>query len=107
MKLIFSGVLIATLTATSANAYDTGAMTCDDVGQYAADVMASREKGQTKVEALAVLASQTQWTGDIEKKNLEAIVKMIHGKLGDQLFDANAAHAVIKRDCDIGQRRQN
>lgn len=90
----------------SANAYDTGAMTCDDIGQYAAGVMTDRGKGQNQDQALAAVASQTQWPGELEKSNLQAIVKMIHGRLGDQLYDDKAAYAVIKRDCDIGQRRR-
>jgi hypothetical protein len=101
--------LLALLAVASsfALAYDTGAMTCDDIGQYAAGVMSEREKGQSKDVALAAVASQTHWPGAVEKTNLEAIVKMIHGRFGDQLFDAKAAYAVIKRDCDIGQRGRN
>jgi hypothetical protein len=90
----------------SAYAYDTGAMSCDDVGTYAASVMTERGKGQSKDDALAAVASQTQWSGELEKSNLTAVVKMIHGRIGDQLYDAQAAYAVIKRDCDIGQRRR-
>ena len=92
--------------ADAANAYDTGAMTCDDVGQYAAAVMTSRGNGQSKDDALAAVTSQTQWPGEVEKGNLESVVKMIHGRLGDQLFDAKAAHGVITRDCEISKRRQ-
>ena len=92
--------------ANAANAYDTGAMTCDDVGQYAAQAMTNRGKGQSKDDALAAVATQTQWPGDVEKRNLEAVVKMIHGRFGDQLFDAQAAYGVINRDCEISKRRQ-
>ena len=90
----------------SALAYDTGSMTCEEIGQYAAAVMSSREKGETKDEAIAAVAGQPQWPGEVEKSNLDAIVKMIHGRVGDQLADAKAAYSVIKRDCDIGQRRR-
>ncbi len=90
----------------SALAYDTGSMTCEEIGQYAAAVMSSREKGETKDEAIAAVTGQPQWPGEVEKSNLDAIVKMIHGRVGDQLADAKAAYSVIKRDCDIGQRRR-
>jgi hypothetical protein len=99
-------VLFTALIVHNAFAYDTGAMNCDDIGQYAAKAMSSREKGQTKDEAIAAVASQTEWPGELEKSNLEAIVKMIHGRVGDQLADDKAAYSVMKRDCDIGQRRR-
>lgn len=87
-------------------AYDTGVMSCDEIGKYAAGVMTERGKGQTKADALAAVASQAEWPGEVEKRNLEDIVNIIHGKTGDQLYDAKAAYMVIKRDCDIGQRRR-
>jgi hypothetical protein len=105
MRNSFLFALIVGFSASVSYAYDTGAMTCEDIGQYAANAMSSREKGQSKDDALAAVASQTDWPGEVEKHNLVAIVKMIHGRLGDQLFDAKAAYAVIKRDCEIGQRR--
>ncbi len=100
-------VLLVGFFAPFAYAYDTGAMTCEDIGQYAANAMSSREKGQTKDDAIAAVATQTDWQGELEKSNLVAIVKMIHGRVGDQLADAKAAYSVMKRDCDIGQRRRN
>ncbi len=106
MKRTIVLAVIACWFSQSALAYDTGAMSCDDVGTYAAGVMTERGKGQSKDDALSAVATQTQWPGDLEKSNLTAIVKMIHGRVGDQLYDAQAAYAVIKRDCDIGQRRQ-
>ena len=39
MKHTYLFVMLAGFLAGAANAYDTGAMTCDDVGQYAAAVM--------------------------------------------------------------------
>ncbi len=107
MRNSFLFVLLAGLFSPFAHAYDTGAMTCEEVGQYAANAMSSREKGQTKDDAIAAVASQTDWPGELEKSNLVAIVKMIHGRVGDQLADSKAAYSVIKRDCDIGQRRRN
>lgn len=99
-------VAISICLSQAAFAYDTGAMSCEEIGQYAAVVMAERGKGQSKADALATVGSQTQWPGAIEKSNLNAVVDLIHGKTGDQLYDEKAAYAVIKRDCDIGQRRR-
>ena len=107
MRNSFLGILLAGFFASIAHAYDTGAMTCEDIGQYAANAMSSREKGQSKDDALAAVSSQGEWPGELEKSNLIAIVKMIHGRVGDQLADSKAAYSVIKRDCDIGQRRRN
>ncbi len=106
MKRQFFAALFMCCVSQVGFAYDTGTMSCDEIGQYAAGVMTERGKGQSKIDALAAVASQTQWPGDLEKSNLEAVVKLIHGKTGDQLFDSKAAHMVIKRDCDIGQRRR-
>jgi hypothetical protein len=100
-------VLLMEAAAQTALAYDTGAMNCEDIGQYAGSVFVNREKGQAKDDALAAVASQTEWPGELEKSNLDAIVKILHGRVGDQLADAKAAYSVIKRDCDLGQRRRN
>jgi hypothetical protein len=106
MRNLFVFVFLATLASHSALAYDTGAMTCEEIGQYAAGAMSRREQGETKDQAIAAVASQQEWPGEVEKSNLDAIVKMIHGRVGDQLADAKAAYSVMKRDCDIGQRRR-
>jgi hypothetical protein len=106
MKNQYVFILLAALCGQPAFAYDTGSMTCEEIGQYAAGVMSSREAGQTKDDALAAVATQQQWPGEVEKSNLDAIVKIIHGRVGDQLADSKAAYSVIKRDCDIGQRRR-
>ena len=100
-------VLLMVAAVQTALAYDTGVMTCEEIGQYAASAFADREKGQSKDDALKAVANQTGWPGELEKSNLDAIVKMLHGRVGDQLADAKAAYSVIKRDCDIGQRRRN
>lgn len=107
MRNAFLLVCLMGIGVRAALAYDTGAMTCEDIGQYAASAFVNREKGQSKDDALKAVASQTEWPGDLEKSNLDAIVKMLHGRVGDQLADSKAAYSVIKRDCDLGQRRRN
>jgi hypothetical protein len=86
-------------------AYETGAMTCEDIGKYAGSLMSEREKGQKKEAAVAAIDTQ-EWQGEIERSNMAAIVDLIHGRVGNQLADAQAAYAIIKRDCDISKARQ-
>ncbi len=105
MKNICSTILLLMLAGQTAMAYETGAMTCEDIGKFAATLMSEREKGQQKAAALETVNNQ-QWQGDIEKGNMTAIVDLIHGRVGDQLADAQAAYLIIKRDCDIGKARQ-
>ncbi len=105
MKNTCSTILLLTFVGQTALAYETGAMTCEDVGKFAATLMSDREKGQNKEAALETVNKQ-QWQGDIEKNNMTSIVDLIHGRVGDQLADAQAAYSIIKRDCDIGKARQ-
>ena len=105
MKNTYPIILLLMLAGQSALAYETGAMTCDDIGKFAATLMSDREKGQKKEAALET-ATKQEWQGDIEKSNMTAIVDLIHGRVGDQLADAQAAYSIIKRDCDISKARQ-
>lgn len=105
MKNLYLMPGLLALCIQSAMAYDTGAMTCEDIGQFASTLMTEREKGQKKDAALETV-SQQEWQGDIEKNNMIAIVDLIHGHVGDQLADAQAAYSIIKRDCDISKARE-
>jgi hypothetical protein len=105
MKNTYGTILLLTFAGQSAMAYETGAMTCEDIGKFAATLMSNRENGQKKESALETVKKQ-EWQGDIEKSNMFAIVDLIYGRVGDQLADAQAAYAIIKRDCDIGKSRQ-
>jgi hypothetical protein len=105
MKSFFSTILLTLLFAQPVFAYETGTMTCEDIGKYAETLMSEREKGQKKEVAMASIDSQ-EWQGEIERSNMAAIVDLIHGKVGNQLADAQAAYAVIKRDCDVSKARQ-
>lgn len=105
MKNVYSIVLAVFFAAQPVMAYDTGAMTCDDIGKFAATLMSDREKGQKKEEALETVNHQ-EWTGDVEKGNMIVIVNLIHGRVGNQLADAKAAYGIIRRDCEFGQPRQ-
>jgi hypothetical protein len=103
MKTIFSVIFL--LMAQSAKAYETGAMTCEDIGKFAAALMADREKGQKKEAALETV-NQQEWQGEVEKSNMIAVVGLIHGHVGDQLADAKAAYSVIRRDCEVSKAKQ-
>lgn len=105
MKNLYLTIWLFALTSQSAMAYDTGDMTCEDIGKFASTLMSDREKGQKKDAALETVNLQ-EWQGDIEKNNMIAIVDLIHGRVGDQLADARAAYSIIKRDCDISKARQ-
>ena len=96
------GMLLAwTLPAV---AYDTGSMTCHDIGQFAAATMQARDQGKTKEESLAIVDAQ-DFPYPVEKSNLTSVVKLIYGRMGDQLAGPQAAYNVVKRDCDIGSAR--
>jgi hypothetical protein len=105
MKTILSPILLSLLFARPVFAYETGAMSCEDIGKYAGALMSERDKGQTKDAAVAAIDTQ-DWQGDIERSNMAAIVDLIHGRVGNQLADAQAAYAIIKRDCDFSKARQ-
>ena len=99
-QLVSAVVMLLGWTLPSA-AYDTGSMTCHDIGQFASATMQAREQGKTKEESLAVVAGQ-DFKYPVEKSNLTSVVKLIYGRVGDQLAGPQAAYNVVKRDCDIG-----
>jgi len=50
LRIVLLGML-----PMAASAYETGAMSCDDIGQYAASVVEGKENGKTLAEAYAVI----------------------------------------------------
>ncbi|MDQ3259918.1 MAG: hypothetical protein M3Q00_03880 [Pseudomonadota bacterium] len=105
MKNTAATIWLLMFVGQTAMGYETGAMTCEDIGKFAETLMSDREKGQNKESALETVNKQ-EWRGDIEKNNMTSIVDLIHGRVGDQLANARAAYSIIKRDCDIGKVRQ-
>jgi hypothetical protein len=98
-------ILLLMFAGQPAIAYETGVMTCEDIGKFAATLMSEREAGQKKDVALKTIDTM-EWQGEIEKRNMSAIVDLIHGRVGDQLADAQAAYAIIRRDCETSKARQ-
>ena len=98
------GAVILLVYTSPTKAYETGSMTCHDIGQFAAATMQAREQGKSKEDALAMVDRQ-DYQQPVEKSNLAAVVKLIYGRVGDQLAGPPAAYNVVKRDCDIGSAR--
>src|SRR5438128_6212331 len=58
-------------------AYDTGSMSCSDIGEFAAATVAGKENGATLTEALAKVNKRTEGY-PVERKNLTQIVRAIY-----------------------------
>ena len=108
MRLCFAPLLAATSLlftgfATAAD-YPLGTMTCDDIGVFAATVMAAKKQSLSLEDALAALDTRTY--GDpVEKKNLTDVVNILYGNLGRNL-GVKVAGAVMKQDCESGRAKQ-
>ena len=61
----------------AAFAYDTGAMSCDDIGQVAASVVEGKENGKNLKEALAVVNRRVPANYVVERRILRTIVRQI------------------------------
>lgn len=104
-KTLFKAILLSSLHSVSASVfaapYPLGTMTCDDVGKFASEAMAWREKGIKRDEALAKLEART-FNDPVEKQNLEGVLRMVFGRYGDSWTQESAGN-VIRSDCQAGR----
>ena len=94
---VFAAGLLA-----SALAYDTGSMSCSDVGDFAAATVIGKQNGATLKEALAKVNKRTE-DYPVERKNLTQIVRAIYTQPWANKLTEEGARAAFTADCEAQQ----
>lgn len=84
-------------------AYDTGAMSCDDIGNYASSVVQGKQRGMSEIQALATVKENLPTRHEPEAKILTDIVKQIYTAPFAMHLTSDGAFSVYKADCDAQQ----
>ncbi len=81
--------------------YPLGNMTCEDIGNFAANALNWRKRGFTPAEALKKL-DQIQFSDPVERQNLLDVLKLVYGGYGTN-WTEESARKVITQDCKKGR----
>ena len=83
-------------------AYDTGSMSCSDIGDFAAATVVGTQNGATLKEALAKVNKRTEGY-PVERKNLTQIVRAIYTEPWANKLTEEGARAAFTADCEAQQ----
>ncbi len=97
LHLVIIAVALSLLHA--AFAYDTGSMSCSDMGDFAAATVVGKENGATLKEALAKVTKRTEGY-PVERKNLTQIVRAIYTQPWANKLTEDGARAAFTADCE-------
>jgi len=86
-----------------AHAYETGSLSCDNIGEMAAQTLISKQSGVPLGEQLTKLGARLPPGADTERTLIENLVRIIYEN--DLLvgMKPSDAYAVFSRDCMRGQ----
>ena len=105
MKLhIAIGALALTLSA-GANAYDTGQLTCQNVGQLAAQTLLAKQSGIPYGAYLTALNEKMPAEAQVERQLAGNITAVIYQNAMLDQMRPDDAYAVFVQDCVDGQQR--
>ena len=105
MKLhIAIGALALTLSA-GANAYDTGQLTCQNVGQLAAQTLLAKQSGIPYGAYLTALNEKMPAEAQVERQLAGNITAVIYQNAMMDQMRPDDAYAVFVQDCVDGQQR--
>jgi len=100
LHVVILAVAISVLRA--AFAYDTGSMSCSDIGDFAAATVVGKHNGATLKEALAKVNKRTE-DYPVERKNLTQIVRAIYTQPWANKLTEDGARAAFTADCEAQQ----
>jgi hypothetical protein len=80
-------------------AYDTGSMSCSDIGQFATATVVGKENGATLKEALAKVRKRTEGH-PTERKVLSDIVRQIYTAPWANKLSEEGARMAFIADCE-------
>src|SRR5437899_174730 len=90
---------IAVCLLRTAFAYDTGSMSCSDIGEFAAATVVGKENGATLKEALAKVTKRTE-DYPVERKVLTSIVRQIYTAPWANKLSEEGARMAFTADCE-------
>lgn len=96
-------ILIALLMSAPAMAYDTGSMSCDDIGQFAAATVTGKENGRTYQQQLTSLDHLVPPEYFTERKILTTITHDLYKEDWAKHLTPDGAYASFKADCMVGK----
>ena len=100
MKRVTTLVGIVWLFGSVAFAYDTGSMTCEDIGSFAAATVEGKVNGATYKQALAKVDKVIPNTYVTERKNCKKILKVLYKEPFGKNLSKEGAYAAMKADCE-------
>lgn len=105
MRFVIGSVVVgAPLYIDAASAYDTGSMSCDDIGHFAAAAVEGKQKGMTEKEALSGITKTVPASYRAERHVLRDIVHQLYTAPYANHLSPDGAFAAYKADCEAGQQ---
>ena len=98
MKHHIITIAVALSVLPIALAYDTGSMSCSDIGDFAAATVVGKENGATLKEALAKVNKRTE-DYPAERKLLVSIVRQIYTAPWANKLSEEGARMAFTADC--------
>ena len=98
-KLVLAAIALLVGVGSTVYGYDTGYMTCEDVGRTAAALVEAKIKGVTYKQALARINNIVPAKYRLERKNLKDLVRIIYKEEYGKHLSPDGAYGAMKADC--------
>jgi hypothetical protein len=92
-------VVLLTLTPLGASAYETGNLTCENIGQLAGQTLMAKQSGIPEEIYLSLLTERLPGNADVERKLVANITTIIYQNDLLASMQPSDAHAVFQQDC--------
>ena len=102
VKKFATAIAIAWI-ACNAQAYDTGTLTCETIGEFAARTLADKQSGTASADSLSGLVKPLAEDAAVERKLAANIVKLIYENDLIAAMKPADAYMVFMRDCMNGK----
>lgn len=93
-------ILIFLLSANPSFAYETGAMTCEQLGQFAAATVHGKNAGHTYAKAISIINRNVPGSSFIERRNLTDITYAIYKQPWGKHLSEDGAYSSFKIECE-------
>jgi len=103
MKQLVMAAALFGAVAGSAHAYDIGSLTCERIGQLAAETLAAKQSGTALEPELTTLTAPLTTDATVERKLVTNIVTIIYNNDLLVAMKPDDAYMVFKGDCMRGQ----
>jgi hypothetical protein len=103
-KPIAIAALVAGISGT-ANAYDIGKLTCQNVGQLAAQMLIARQSGVPPQAYLSALNEKLPPDAKVERNLVAEIAKVVYTSDQIAALQPEQAYAVFAQNCVEGQEQ--